>query len=367
VTPEPTVTPVPPTETPVPPTETPVPPTEEPDPVFPEQAATVDEDTYTAPVMGAGAFRVTVESTMRGSSLPTLGLPFNPYGDWLVAIVLMENWSDAPANLIMADFGLITANPFVGFQPLDSGTAIVGSTLGFSTVLGSSDVAVIISGEARRVALLFTADPAGIGLSLNYGSSVIGLQSSLEISPNAPDLGDPARTPVLLAATVTAIIDGATIEVEADGAVARVRYAALSAPGEDACYGPEATEANAALVDIGETVYLERQATDADEDGTLVRDVWLDRDGGLTLAGQALAAEGALDVSADGQDVRYLSWLQLTVSDASFAGLGRWGACGTASAGLAGLGAPDGAASLAAAPPGFVATLPRPPRTPATG
>ncbi|MBA2753381.1 MAG: hypothetical protein H0U40_02810, partial [Chloroflexia bacterium] len=363
VVPEPTETPLPPTETPAPPTETPEPPAETPEPLFPEQAATVDGERYTAPVMGAGAFRVTVESTTRGASLPTLGLPTNPYGDWLVAIVLMENWSDAPANLIMADFGLVTAAPFVGFQPLDSGTGIVGSSLGFSTVLGSADVAVVPPGEERRVSLLFTADRTGTGFSLRYGLSVMGLESSLTTSPDPPDLGAPARTPVLLAATVTGIIDGATIEVEADGAVARVRYAALSAPGEDACYGPEATDANSSLVEIGETVYLERQATGEDEDGTLVRDVWLARDGGLTLAGQSLAEAGALDVLADSPDARYLDWLQLTVSEASFLGLGRWGACGTAATdGTTDVANAGAATVLRYVAAGLAATLPNPPR-----
>jgi endonuclease YncB( thermonuclease family) len=367
---EPTVTPEPPTPT-VEPTSTEEPtPTEEataepptattepdptatpsssPEPTIPSQEASVSEEGFTAPAMEAGAFRLTVESTMKGSALPDLGLPANPYGDWLVNIVYVYNWSDAPANLVMANFGLVTADPYVEFMPLDSGTSLVGSALGYELALGSSGVATIMPGEGHRIGLLFTSAPDGSGFSLRYGSVALDLQSSLEASPNAGQLGEPPPEPSLLEATVTDVIDGDTIVVEVDGVEGMVRYAGVRAPAPDDCYGPEATAANEAVVSPGDTVFLERQATNSAEDGALLRDVWIDLDGASALVANELAAVGAVDVLTDTPNDRFTSWLQVTVAEAAFLGAGMWGACG------------DGDGGTAATLRGAAAFLPRPP------
>ncbi|HEV2107865.1 MAG TPA: hypothetical protein VGR16_06355 [Thermomicrobiales bacterium] len=364
-------TPNPPTPTDEPPTATPEPPTATatatatpepkpsatpsptPEPSLPAQPASVDAEGYTAPAMEAGAFRLTVESTMKAPAMPGLGLPANPYGDWLVAVVYAYNWSDAPANLVMENFGLITANPYVEFMPLDSGTSLVSSALGYDLPLGSTDVVVFGPGEGHRIGLLFTADPAGSGFALRYGPAALGLQSSLEASPNVDELGAPPPEPSLLQATVTEVIDGDTIAVEVEGVEAIVRYAAVRAPELDACYGPEAAAANGALVGVGDTVYLERQATNADEDGALVRDVWINLDGVSALVANELAAVGAVDVLTDTPNDRFTSWLQVTVAEAAFLEQGMWGACG----GDVG----DGRGGVAAALRGSATSLPRPP------
>lgn len=361
VAPSPTLTPPPPppaTATSAPPTATPVPaatstappPTT---PAFPTQAPSVAGTGYTAPAFEDGAFRLTVESTMKGSSLPSLGLPANPYGDWLVAVVYVYNWSDAPANLSMQNFGLATADPAVSFMPLDSGTSLVGGALGFELPLGSTDVVVFTPGEGHRLGLLFTADPNGSGFSLEYGSAVVGLQSSLASSPGASDLAAPPADPTLLEATVTDVVDGDTITVEVDGVETAVTYVGVRAPQPNACYGPEATAANAAIAAAGDTVYLEREATDAAADGALLRDVWIDLDGASVLIANELAAVGAVDVLTDTANDRFSSWLEVTVANAAFQGLGVWGTCG----GEVG----DGSGGVATTPANAFALLPQPP------
>lgn len=328
------------------PTATPSP---SPEPTIPAQEASVSEEGFTSPAMEAGAFRLTVESTMKGSALPDLGLPANPYGHWLVNIVYVYNWSDTPANLVMANFGLVTADPYVEFMPLDSGTSLVGSALGYELALGNSGVATIMPGEGHRVGLLFTSDPGGRGFSLRYGPVALDLQSSLEASPNVDELGAPPPEPSLLEATVTDVIDGDTIVVEVDGVEGRVRYAGVRAPAPDDCYGPEATAANEAVISPGDTVFLERQATNAAEDGALLRDVWIDLDGASALVANELAAVGAVDVLTDTPNDRFTSWLQVTAAEAAFLGTGMWGACG------------DGDGGTAATLQGAAAFLPRPP------
>lgn len=323
-------------------------------PAFPTQVASVAEAGYTAPAFEAGALRLTVESTMKGSSLPSLGLGANPYGDWLVAVVYVYNWSDAAATLAMPDFGLITADPAVSFMPLDSGTGLIGSTLGFQLPLDSTDVVTFLPGEGHRIGLLFTAEPLGSGFSLQYGTAIVGIQSSLAASPNVPELGAPPADPDLLEATVTGVIDGDTITVERDGVEAAVTYIGVRAPDPDACYGPEATAANGAIVAPGDTVYLEREVTNENDDGALPRDVWIDLDGASVLVANELAAAGAVNIRPDSVNVRFLSWLEVTVANAAFQGLGLWGACG----GEVG----DGSGGAAAAVPASAfALLPRPP------
>ena len=84
-------------------------------------------------------------------------------------------------------------------------------------------------------------------------------------------------------ATVIGISDGDTIRVRLDdGTVERVRYVGIDAPEiahpEDGiaaeCYGAEATAADADLV-AGKVVLLERDVSDRDRFGRLLRHVWL--------------------------------------------------------------------------------------------
>lgn len=357
-----TATAPPPTETAVPatatpgPTGEPTPPPATATPAFPTQVASVAEAGYTAPAFEAGALRLTVESTMKGSSLPSLGLGANPYGDWLVVVVYVYNWSDSAATLAMPEFGLITADPAVSFMPLDSGTSLIGSTLGFQLPLDSTDVVTFTPGEGHRIGLLFTAEPLGSGFSLQYGMAIVGIQSSLAASPNVTELGAPPANPDLLEATVTGVIDGDTITVERDGIETAVSYVGVQAPAPDACYGSEATAANGAIVAPGDTVYLEREVTNESDDGALLRDVWIDLDGASVLVANELAAAGSVDIRPDAVNDRFLSWLEVTVANAAFQGLGLWGACG----GEVGDGS-GGAAAAVAIPASSFALLPRPP------
>jgi len=73
-------------------------------------------------------------------------------------------------------------------------------------------------------------------------------------------------------ARVTAVIDGDTIEVERGE---RVRYIGIDTPESDACYGPEATEANRELVE-GKEVILIRDVENRDRYGRLLRYVITD-------------------------------------------------------------------------------------------
>jgi len=84
-------------------------------------------------------------------------------------------------------------------------------------------------------------------------------------------------------ATVSEIVDGDTIKItRADNSVATVRYIGIDTPeithqgnGIDEPYGQIATQVNTWLV-LNKTVYLQKDATDTDRYGRLLRYVYLE-------------------------------------------------------------------------------------------
>ena len=71
---------------------------------------------------------------------------------------------------------------------------------------------------------------------------------------------------------VTRVIDGDTIEIEGGY---HVRYIGIDASEKGEPFYGEATEANRNLVE-GKKVYLEKDVEDKDDNGRLLRYVWLD-------------------------------------------------------------------------------------------
>ncbi|MDL2335353.1 MAG: thermonuclease family protein [Chloroflexota bacterium] len=133
-------------------------------------------------------------------------------------------------------------------------------------------------------------------------------------------------------ATVTYIVDGDTIHVEIGGQEYRVRYIGIDAPeiahdtnpGEP--LGPEATQANADLVE-GERVILEKDTSDTDQFGRLLRYVWLPTGPGpigWVMVNLELAKEGMADVKRYPPDTYWQKALQQAESNAREAGLGIW-------------------------------------------
>ncbi len=90
------------------------------------------------------------------------------------------------------------------------------------------------------------------------------------------------------------MVDGDTIDVLMEGREYRVRYIGIDTPetvhptrGEEP-YGREASSRNKELVS-GQTVYLEKDVSETDRYGRLLRYVWL-ADGSMVNA--TLVAEG---------------------------------------------------------------------------
>jgi micrococcal nuclease len=133
-------------------------------------------------------------------------------------------------------------------------------------------------------------------------------------------------------ARVVRVVDGDTIIVDRGRGAERLRYIGMDAPESvdpnrpvDPM-GPAASHANAALVG-GRTVWLERDVSETDRYGRLLRDVWLrdaTRPGGWLLVDLELVAEGWAQVSTYPPDVRYVDALLVAQRHARAAGLGLW-------------------------------------------
>lgn len=140
-------------------------------------------------------------------------------------------------------------------------------------------------------------------------------------SPTPRRTPEPTRPQSALAARVGAVIDGATIRVTIAGRTQTVRYIGIDAPSADA------VAANRALVS-GATVYLEQDVSEADENGHLLRHVWV----GGWLAGAELVRQGLAQARPAPPDVRYRTYLADLEREARAARRGRWAAGATPTA-----------------------------------
>lgn len=126
-------------------------------------------------------------------------------------------------------------------------------------------------------------------------------------------------------AVVLQVYDGDTIEVEIDGVACSVRYIGIDAPEPGQGYldfewlGPEATEANRALVE-GRTVRLESDVSDVDQYGRLLRYVWA----GDVFVNAEMVRLGYAEARAYPPDVRYRELFERLQAEAQAAQRGIW-------------------------------------------
>jgi micrococcal nuclease len=132
--------------------------------------------------------------------------------------------------------------------------------------------------------------------------------------------------PGLTPAIVTKVVDGDTIYVSIDGNEQRLRYIGIDTPelahfGDPVeCLAKEATQYNERLV-LGRTVGLEKDVSETDDFGRLLRYVWL----GDEMVNARLVAEGYANAATYPPDVRYAEMLASLQAQARTAGRGLWG------------------------------------------
>ena len=128
---------------------------------------------------------------------------------------------------------------------------------------------------------------------------------------------------------VTRVIDGDTIEVNIDGNLQTVRYIGIDTPETKhpskpvECFGPEASRFNEELV-AGRQVLLEKDISDRDRYGRLLRYLWIE---GVGLVNLILVDNGYARVSTYPPDVKTEALLIESETSAKAEGKGLWGAC----------------------------------------
>jgi len=133
--------------------------------------------------------------------------------------------------------------------------------------------------------------------------------------------------PDAIEALATRVIDGDTIEVEIEGESYKVRYIGIDTPELHhpekpvEYYAQEAYEKNRELVE-GQTVYLEKDVSETDQYGRLLRYVYV----GDTFVNAYLVQQGYALVSTYPPDVKYQERFLELQREAREAGRGLWGA-----------------------------------------
>lgn len=138
-------------------------------------------------------------------------------------------------------------------------------------------------------------------------------------------------------AAVHKIVDGDTIEIvyPPDDWWYKVRIVGINAPESVKpntpvqCYGKESSHRLAEIIPVGATVYLERDVSDEDQYGRLLRHVWVvDRDTGRAyLVSELLARGGYVDARRYPPDDKYDARLAKAELAAKREDDGLWSAC----------------------------------------
>ena len=131
---------------------------------------------------------------------------------------------------------------------------------------------------------------------------------------------------------VTKVVDGDTIEIEGGQ---KVRYIGIDTPETVdprrliGCFGKEASAKNKELV-LGKKVRLEKDISETDKYGRLLRYVYLPADKagvGDSFINKYLVAEGFAKASSYPPDIKYQEIFRATEKSARESKKGLWGRC----------------------------------------
>jgi micrococcal nuclease len=171
-----------------------------------------------------------------------------------------------------------------------------------------------------------------IPLALACGASVeapdpLPTSTSEVVRPStvSPTVSPSDPQPERVLANVVRVIDGDTINVEVAGQPFTLRYIGVDTPetkhptkGVEP-YGPEASERNRQLVE-GKTVLLEKDVSETDRFGRLLRYVYVDD----AMVNEVLVREGYARASIFPPDIRYVTRFKTLEREAIVAGRGLW-------------------------------------------
>jgi micrococcal nuclease len=155
--------------------------------------------------------------------------------------------------------------------------------------------------------------------------------------PTPPHAPEPTPTPKpgsvptgpIQTATVVRVVDGDTIVVRTDGRQRRLRYIGVDTPEtvdprqQVEWMAREASAANRALV-AGRQVVLEKDVSETDRFGRLLRYVWLRDSRRWTLVNLELVRRGFAHVATYPPDIKYVDLFRAAEAEARNARRGLW-------------------------------------------
>ena len=161
-----------------------------------------------------------------------------------------------------------------------------------------------------------------LSLALLLTSSLSACKTT-PAQPSSTNENLPREQPV--EAKVVRVVDGDTIEVDIGGILDKVRYIGMDTPETVhptkpvEYFGKEASEKNRELVE-GKTVLLEKDVSEVDKYGRLLRYVWVDD----VMVNAELVRLGYAQVVTYPPDVKYQEYFLQLQREAQEGGLGLW-------------------------------------------
>lgn len=150
-------------------------------------------------------------------------------------------------------------------------------------------------------------------------------------APKAQSRTKPPHSAKGQAATVVEVVDGDTIKVKIKGRLYTVRYIGVDTPETHhprvglECFGKRAAAANDRMA-AGKTVELEKDLSNTDRYGRLLRYVWIDG----KMINRELVARGFAVSSSYPPDIKRQDEFRAAEIEARAKKLGLWSACGGA-------------------------------------
>jgi micrococcal nuclease len=185
-----------------------------------------------------------------------------------------------------------------------------------------------LAGGAWIAAFLVEGAPTGLPV-VEGGATALASTTPAAVTPGPPPTTAP---PGAVAARLSRVVDGDTIEVLIGATTETVRYIGVDTPERGRPGYQSASEANAALLGEG-ALWLAKDRSERDRYGRLLRYVY---NGEGVMVNRALVAQGWAQPVEYPPDTAYAGELRQAAVEAAQAGLGFWSGW-----------APDGAAPYA--------------------
>ncbi len=241
----------------------------------------------------------------------------------LARSLAVPDWPTTPAMPAKPATQRVSRGPIVARRPAVTKTRL--AIVGLASVLAVSAIAKATSPSS-------STEPTPLP-TVVLGSPLVGGSPPGVVVPTpAPTLPESTFGPTgqTDAAVVTKIVDGDTIHVDINGIDHALRYIGIDTPEPTSADPNEkkladsATAANAGLVE-GAQVFLEKDVSDTDQFGRLLRYVWFVNDlGDMLMANRELVRRGFARAKAYPPDQKYDDLLIEAEEDARLDGLGVW-------------------------------------------